>query len=264
MQLRIPNLLLYFGVLFDSHAHLDDEAFADDLDSVLSRAREAGVGRIVTVGTDAESSRRACEIAETHDGVEAAVGSHPHTADQVSSVEELRPLAGRAAAVGETGLDAVRMHADMENQKRLFVEHMKLAKETGLPIIIHCREAHAECRAMLREHLGTPIRGVVHCFSGTAEDARDYLDLGMVLSIAGPVTFPKAGRLRNVARTIPPDRLLVETDSPLLAPQPRRGKRNEPSYVKFTAESLAEVLRVPFDKLAETTCRNAENLFARS
>ncbi|MHC4606293.1 MAG: TatD family hydrolase [Planctomycetota bacterium] len=251
-------------MLFDSHAHLDDDAFSADLEQVLARAKEAGVERILTVGTNLDSSKRACAIAAAHEGVDAAVGIHPHEADSAASIEELRPLLPRAVAVGETGLDYAKGYSDPANQKKLFIEHMALAKETGLPIVLHFREAHRDGRAMLREHLGGPIRGVAHCFSGSAGDARDYLDLGLHISIAGPVTYPNAHRLREVAATIPLDRLLVETDCPYLAPQSRRGKRNEPACVAEIAGRLAEVFRVPIEKLAEKTFCSAQALFARS
>lgn len=251
-------------MLVDTHAHLDDEAFAADLPDVLRRAREAGITRIITVGTDLDSSRKACDLAAAHPGLSAAIGSHPHTADTVSSLEEFRPLLARAVAIGETGLDYAKKFATVENQKRLFIEHMKLVRETGLPIILHCRDAHPDCRALLREHLGTSLRGVVHCFSGDAADARDYLDLGLHLSFAGPVTFPKAQSLREVAAKIPLDRILLETDCPLLAPQRWRGKRNEPAYVVHTAEIVAAQLRLSLEQLAQATTCNAENLFSRS
>lgn len=248
-------------VWVDSHAHLDDPAFAPDLEAVLARAREAGVARLVTIGTSLESSRRALAIAEGHAEVWFAPGIHPHEADNPGPVEELRALAAhpRAVAVGETGLDTVKNYASIPNQRRLFLRHLEIARETDRPVSIHCREAHPDAIAILRAH--APLRGVIHCFSGTHEDAEMYIALGFYLSIAGPVTYPKADGFREVVRQLPLDRLLLETDCPLLAPQARRGKRNEPAYVRYTAEEVARLAGIPLDELGEATSENARRLF---
>jgi TatD DNase family protein len=245
----------------DSHAHLDDRAFAEDLEAVLTRAREGGVGRIVSIGTDLASSRRAREISERHPEVFFSPGIHPHEADHPGPSDELRGLADhpRAVAVGETGLDYVKAYATIPNQKALFLEHLDVAREAGKPVSIHCREAHADTIEMLRKQ--GSLRGVIHCFSGTWEDARAYLELGFYLSIAGPVTYPNAQRLRDVVRQIPLDRLLVETDCPLLTPQKHRGQRNEPAYVRYTGLQIAEVRGMPPEELGEATSRNARDLF---
>lgn len=248
-------------MLVDSHAHLDDPAFAGDLAEVLDRARRNDVGRILTVGTDAESSRRAVEIAERETDVFAAPGIHPHEADRAPSAEPLRGPAAhpKAVAIGETGLDYAKRFAAPENQKRLFLSHLDLALELGKPIVIHCRDAHADAIEILR---GRGIsRGVIHCFSGTAENAREYLAMGFYLSIAGPVTYPSAEKLRETVRSIPLDRLLVETDSPLLAPQAYRGKRNEPAYVRYAAAEVAKVHGCSIEAIAERTTANARSLF---
>lgn len=247
-------------MLFDTHAHLDDPKFTADLPDILARASSSGVTRIMTVGTDAESSRKACDIAARTPGVIACIGSHPHTADTVTSVDALEPLVPQARAIGETGLDYAKGFSTPENQKRLFEAHLDLSRRSGLPVVIHCREAHTDCRAMLRSLLGPVVRGIIHCFSGTADDARDYLDLGLHLSIAGPITYPNAHALRETVRGLPLDRLLLETDCPYLAPQRWRGKRNEPSYVTHTAETIAELLRVPVETVAENTTCNAQTL----
>ncbi len=245
----------------DSHAHLDDAAFAGDFEAVLARARAAGVERIVTIGTSLESSRRARAIAAAHEGVAFAAGIHPHEADRPGPVEELRELLAdrRAVAVGETGLDYVKNYASVPNQKALFVRHLELALETGKPVSIHCREAHADLRAILRAH--APLRGVIHCFSGTAEDVEAYLALGFYLSVAGPVTYPSAGALREAVREIPPENLLVETDCPLLAPQAHRGKRNEPAYVWRVIEEVARVQGRTPEEVGAASARNARRLF---
>ena len=245
----------------DSHAHLDDPAFSGDLHAVLERAAAAGVTRIVSLGTDVESSRRACALSERHETLFFAPGIHPHEADRASGVDELRPLAThpRAVAVGETGLDYVKNYASVPNQKTLFERHLDLAREVDKPVAIHCREAHADTIAILKARM--PLRGVIHCFTGTAEDAEAYLSLGFYLSIAGPVTYPNADRLRSVVRRIPLDRLLLETDCPLLAPQPRRGKRNEPAFVRHTAEEVAGLQGRSPEEIGDATSRNASELF---
>jgi TatD DNase family protein len=251
-------------MLVDSHAHLDDPAFEPDLEAVLDRAREAGVERIVTIGTGLESSRRARAIAEARPNVWFAPGIHPHEADNPGAVDELRPLAAhpRAVAVGETGLDYVKNYSSVPNQKALFEKHLEIAREAGKPVSIHCREAHADAYAILRDH--APLRGVIHCFSGTWADAERYLGLNFYLSIAGPVTYPNAKELREVVRRIPLDRLLIETDCPLLPPQKFRGKRNEPAYVRYAAAEIANAQGVALDELSAATSRNALNLFGLS
>lgn len=248
-------------MLADSHAHLDDPRFAGDLDAVVARAREAGVERILTAGTDPESSRRALQIAERFPEVFFSAGIHPHEADRFSSVDGLRDLLShpRAVAVGETGLDYVKDKAAVENQKQLFVRHLELAGELGKPVVIHCREAFGDLCGILRAYL--PLRGVFHCFSGGPGEIEFGLAYGFYISVAGPVTYPDAERLREVARGIPLDHLLVETDAPYLAPQPRRRGRNEPAFVRHTVEALAELLGVAPGEIAEASARNARDLF---
>lgn len=248
-------------MLVDSHAHLDDRAFGADLEAVIVRARENGVGRIVTIGTDLASSRRAQAIAEAHEDVWFSPGIHPHEADNPGPVDELRPLAAhpRAVAVGETGLDYFKNYASIPNQKALFVRHLEIALEADKPVSIHCRDAHPDAYQILRAH--APLRGVIHCFSGDWPDAEGYLSLNFYLSIAGPVTYPKADRLRDAVRQIPLDRLLVETDCPLLTPQKHRGQRNEPAYVRYMAAEIAHCHGVSLAEVEETTTRNAKRLF---
>lgn len=248
-------------MLVDSHAHLDDPRFADDLEAVVARAREAGVERILTVGADPDSSRRALGIAERFPEVFFAAGIHPHEADRVPSVEGLRELLlhPRAVAVGETGLDYVKGRSSVENQKQLFARHLELAGELGKPLVIHCREAFGDLCGILRAYL--PLRGVFHCFSGGPGEIEFGLAYGFYISVAGPVTYPDAERLREVARCIPLDHLLVETDAPYLAPQLRRRGRNEPAFVRHTVEALAELLGVAAPEIAEVSARNARDLF---
>ncbi len=248
-------------MLVDSHAHLDDRAFEGELEGVFRRARDAGVGRIVTIGTGLDSSRRAQAIAEANEDVWFSPGIHPHEADAPGPVDELKALAAhpRAVAVGETGLDYVKNYASVPNQKALFVRHLEIAQEAGKPVSIHCREAHGDALGILRAH--APLRGVIHCFSGGPGDAEGYLALNFFLSIAGPVTYPNAQSLRDAVARIPLENLLVETDCPLLAPQKRRGKRNEPAYVRYTAEEVARVKDVSVEELEAATAENARRLF---
>jgi len=248
-------------MLVDSHAHLDSEAFAGDLPAVLKRAREAGVERIVTIGTDIDSSRRAQALAEAHPEVWFAPGIHPHDADKPGDVSALRALAShpRAVAVGETGLDFVKNYSSVPNQKELFARHLEIALEADKPVTIHCREAHGDLFPILRAH--APLRGVIHCFSGTWADAERYLGLNFYLSIAGPVTYPSARELRETVQRIPLDCLLVETDCPFLPPQKFRGQRNESSYVRYAAQEIAAIQGLPVEEVMAATSRNACRLF---
>jgi TatD DNase family protein len=253
-------------MLTDSHAHLDDPAFDADRDQLVPRASAAGVTSIITVGTSFEGSRRACDLAERNDGVWASVGCHPHEADRVANdpgFSQLRDLASRphVVAIGETGLDYAKNFSSPDNQKALFRRHLRLAADAHLPVVIHCRDAHEDVRAILKEELPLPIRGVIHCFSGNARDAEAYLEMGFVLSIAGPVTFANAIGLREAVRGVPMERLLVETDCPYLTPVPHRGKRNEPAYVRHTAEAVAALFGVPLATFAEASTRTARELF---
>jgi TatD DNase family protein len=243
----------------DAHAHLDacEEAPA----AVVARAREAGVVRIITIGTGIDSSRAALAIADAHEGVYAAVGIDPHQAATAEArrVSELRDLLShpKAVAVGETGLDSVRLYASPLEQRRVFDAQLDLAAELGLPVVVHSREAAVETADALREFTGNVI---LHCFSSpelmpTALDRRYYV------SFAGNVTYPKAEELRHVAVDVPADRLLVETDAPYLAPQPVRGYPNEPAHLVHTVGVLAEVRGESERALAEATHANAATAF---
>jgi TatD DNase family protein len=258
------------ATLFDTHCHLDDPKFTGEVAAVVERARAAGVAGMVTVGTSAASTRAAVEIAAAHpDSVWAAAGVHPHEADAVHTEEAFAAVASlashpRVVAIGETGLDYYRRHADPANQKRLFSLHLALARETGKALIVHCRDAYDDLYAQLRAEMPAPIRGVMHCYSGPPEMARKFLDLGFCISIAGPVTFPNAAALRETARGVPLDRLVVETDAPYLAPQAFRGRRNEPAYATHAARQLATLQGVDFDRFCEAEGRTARALFGLS
>jgi len=250
-------------MLIDTHAHLDFPDFDPDRREVIARAQDAGVGAIITVGTDAASNAKAVQIAQDEPTVYAALGIHPNECASATDkdFDELKRLAGqkKVVAIGETGLDFYRQRSAASQQEAAFRRHLALARELDLPVIVHCRDAHAECLKVLSE--AAPLRGVMHCFSGDEAMARRCIELGLYISFAGPVTFPNANRLRAVAKAIAADRLVLETDCPFLAPQPRRGKRNEPAYVRHTAETLAQVHGLSFDDIARVTTLNAGRVF---
>jgi TatD DNase family protein len=250
--------------LVDTHAHLDDRQFDDDRAEAIERSFAAGVRRIITVGTDLNSSRAAVALAQQCDSIYAAVGVHPHDAAQVGpdSLQKLLQYAGneRVVAIGEIGLDFYRNLSPHHRQKEVFVAQLELARQADKPVIIHDRDAHAETTAILRQQ-GKSWRGVLHCFSGDREMALAVIQMGFYISFAGPVTFDNARRLQELARELPLERMLIETDCPYLAPQPRRGQRNEPAYVRWVAEKIASLRGIPLERVAEVTTENARQLF---
>lgn len=253
-------------MLFDTHAHLHFPEFADDLPAVLERARAAGVGWMLTIGTSAEGSRAAVALAEREPDVYAAVGIHPHDAAEAdeAAFDELRRLAessGKVVAVGEIGLDFFRNLSPRDVQLEVFRRQLDLARRIGKPILVHCREAHAETLEILRAEGVPAAGGIMHCFSGDAEVARRCLDLGLLISLAGPVTYPNARKLPEVVKLAPEDRLVVETDCPFLPPQPYRGKRNEPAYLPITAARVAELKGLPAEAFGARMAENALTLF---
>ena len=253
--------------LIDTHAHLFYEHFESDLPEVIARARAAGVAAVVAIGTTAESSARCVELAGRFEGVWATAGVHPNEALQARPDGRERVaalLAGpRVVGVGETGLDRHWKDTPFDVQEEWFAWHMELGRATGLPVVIHSRDCEADMLRVLRaaydEH--GPIKGVMHSFVGTAAAAEAYVAMGLYLSFAGMLTYKNAAELRAVASTVPRDRLLVETDSPYLPPVPMRGKRNEPAYVRYTAEALAQAQGASPEELAAVTTRNARALF---
>jgi TatD DNase family protein len=252
-------------MLIDTHAHLDMRDFNDDRESVIERAREAGVEYIITVGTTVESSRDAVLLAERYDCVYAAIGIHPHEVKDVlhPAYEILRHFAkhDKVVAYGEVGLDYYYEHSPRTDQKQKFRDMLREARELDLPIIVHDREAHEDTLRILSEEWSPDLGGVIHCFSGDSAMAQKVIEMGFSISIAGPVTFPKAESLREVVQQVPIEHILIETDAPYLAPQLVRGKRNEPAYVRQTAEAIARIKGLSFDDVARITSYNALQLF---
>ncbi|MBI3464470.1 MAG: TatD family hydrolase [Planctomycetes bacterium] len=252
----------------DTHAHLDDEQLAPDLGAVITRAQEAGVVAIVAVGTTLETSRQAVQLAREHTLVRAAVGMHPNYLGQASPADwsAVAELAREpeVVAIGETGLGRFRTDSPFDLQVDYFERHLAVARERKLPIVIHCRDAEEDVLRCLTAAAGTGrVSGVMHSFSGQAATAARCVELGLCISFAGQLTFKnrKFDALREVAKLVPLDRLLVETDSPYLAPEPHRGERNEPAHVRFTAERLAELRVMDPAALATATTANARRLF---
>lgn len=254
--------------LFDTHAHLFDERFHADLPKVLERAVAAGLERIVCLGIDRESSRESVRIARQYPTVAAAVGIQPnHVAEakpgdweEVVKLAETEPS---VVAIGETGLDRYWDRTPFSQQEEAFVRHIALARRLGKPFVIHCREAEADVVRVVRAETAAhgPVRAVMHSFSGDMLTALSCLEMGLFISFAGMVTYPNAQSLRDIAREVPLDRLLVETDCPYLAPQPVRGKRNEPAFVAHTVAVLAQVKGVTMAEIEERTTRNAKAFF---
>ncbi|MCL5025171.1 MAG: TatD family hydrolase [Chloroflexi bacterium] len=252
--------------LVDTHAHLTAAEFDDDQEAVIERARQAGVERIVVVGFDLPTSRQAVALAEQHRGLGAAIGIHPNDAQHLGAEEKtaLAKLAANPAvvAIGETGLDFYRQRAPREKQLEAFRWHLDLASERGLPVIVHDRDAHDDTLSALKEHAaGRRIRGVMHCFSGSEAFLEEVLALGMYISLGGPLTYPNARGPVEIARRVPLEALLLETDCPWLTPAPHRGKRNEPAYVQLVARRVAEVRGQPEAEVAAATSANARALF---
>jgi TatD DNase family protein len=253
--------------LIDSHAHIQGAEFAGEAAAVVGRACEAGVEKIIVVGGagNLSSNEAAVSLAESYPGLYATVGIHPHDAKEVSEEDlaHLKELTQepKVVAIGETGLDFYYNHSPRELQIEIFRRFIRMARETGLPIVVHDRDAHREIADMLQQEGGGNLHGVIHCFTGDYEAARKFLDLGFYLSFSGIVTFKNAELLRDVARRVPLDRILVETDSPYLAPVPYRGKRNEPAFVRFVAEAVAGVKGTPLEEVAQATSDNAGRLF---
>ncbi|MDO5436511.1 MAG: TatD family hydrolase [Clostridia bacterium] len=251
--------------LFDSHCHVDEEKFDEDRDDVLARMKENGITRYAVIGSDMATSEHAVEFARTHDGAVAAVGIHPHEAKgfRPEDTDRIRGwiLDGQAAAIGEIGLDYYYDLSPRETQIEVCRLQMELAYDLGAPVAYHIRDAHQDMIDIMKDMKRYLTPGIIHCFSGSAEIAREYLKLGYHISFAGPLTFKKAPNLCRAAAEIPEDRLLIETDSPYLAPEPMRGRRNEPANVRFVARKLAEIRGETTEQVAAYTFENACRLY---
>jgi TatD DNase family protein len=249
--------------LVDTHCHLDMKEFDPDREEVIARARDAGFEALITVGSDLAGTVRSMELSELYDFVFAAIGIHPHDSkdftEEISSRLKEWSTGKKVVAIGETGLDYHYDHSPRELQRAVFRRHLELAGQKGLPVIIHSREAEKDTMEILKESGITS--GVLHCFSGDRDMAEQAMSMGLFISLAGPVTFKKSLRLREIAGVIPDDYLLVETDAPYLAPEPFRGRRNEPSYMQNTVKLLAELRGVSYEDLARITTLNAKRLF---
>lgn len=253
-------------MLIDTHAHLDEQSFETDLADVLARAQQQGVEIIFTIGVTAASSVAALDLAKVHPQLRAVVGIQPNYVS-TAAPDDFDLVAGLASdphvvAVGETGLDRYWDSAPIELQQDYFHRHIELSRRVNKPFIVHCREADADVVALLQEEAKQgPLAGVMHSFCGSAETAARCLELGLYLSFAGMLTFKSNQQLRDVAKQVPLNRLLVETDSPYLAPVPMRGKRNEPAYVAHTAKCLGEIHELSLEEIGQITSENARRLF---
>jgi len=252
--------------LIDTHCHLTFDDLAQDIDGVLARSRAAGVTEWITVGTDQQENRKAIEFAERFANMYAAVGIHPHDAKTVTTqmLAELKKIAQhkKVVAIGETGLDYHYDLSPRQQQKDVFAEHLKIAGELGLPVIIHCREAFDDTMQILNEHRSTVEKVVFHCFSGSAEQAKIVLDKSFYISFTGVVTFKNARIKQEAARIVPLDRLMLETDSPYMSPEPmRRQKINEPALMIHTARFLAELKQMDLEDFAQAVATTSKAFF---
>lgn len=252
--------------LIDTHCHLDEEAFSTDMREVIERAVAKDVGTLFTIGITAASCQRAVEIAAEYEFVKAIIGVQPNYVSQLKDGDWEKIVAlmqhPEVVGIGETGLDKYWDYAPLDLQREYFDRHLVLSRELDLPFVVHCREAEPEIVEQLRAYAGADqLRGVMHSFCGNEETLQACLDLGMHMSFSGMLTYKKNDDLRFVAKQVPLDRLLIETDAPYLAPVPNRGKRNEPAFVRHTCAVLAEIHNMTTEEMAEITTRNARELF---
>ncbi|MFY9214005.1 MAG: TatD family hydrolase [Tissierellaceae bacterium] len=252
-------------MFIDSHVHLDDKRFDEDRDILIKSLRDNDVELVVNIGADLETSINSVELANKYNNVFATIGVHPHSAIEVTeeTLDKFREMAKneKVVAIGEIGLDFYYDNSPRDDQRKWFKEQLKLAKELDLPVVIHSREATQETYDTIKEAQDGSLRGVLHCFSGSKEVAMEYIKLDFYISLAGPVTFKNARVAKEVAAAVPLDKLLIETDCPYLAPEPNRGKRNEPKFVRYVAEKIAEIKNIPVEEVARQTRTNAKELF---
>jgi len=252
-------------MLIDSHAHLDDKRFDDDRNEIIKNLENNGVELVINPGADIPSSIKSLSLAEEYVNIYAAVGVHPHEVQSMdhNSIETLRSLAknNKVVAIGEIGLDYYYDFSPRDLQKKWFREQIRLAKELNLPIIVHDRDAHEDIYNIIKEELDGKLTGVLHCYSGNIQMAREYIKMGFYLSFGGPVTFKNAKTPKEVVKEVPLSSLLIETDSPYLTPEPHRGKRNEPLYVRHVATTIAYLKEISYEEVIKRTGENTKKLF---
>ena len=251
--------------LVDTHAHLDFPRFKKDRSQVIERAFQNEIEYIVNIGADLKSSENSIKLANKYENIYAVVGIHPHDADDadLDAFKKLRELAvkDKVVAIGETGLDFHYDNSPREKQKQAFRAQLRLASELNLPVVIHARDADEDAIKILKEEGIENIGGIMHCFASDVKMAKEALDLGLYLAFGGLITFSNLDNLRRVVKNVPMDKMLIETDAPYLTPDPYRGKRNEPLYVKYVAEKIAEIKDLSLEEVAEITTRNAERIY---
>ncbi len=249
----------------DSHAHLDDRRFDEDREQLIKSLYDKDVEIVLNPGADLQTSKKALSIAEKYSFIYAAVGCHPHDTkfmnDDTMNIFKEMAKNDKVIAIGEIGLDYYYDNSDRDTQKKWFREQIRLARDLNLPYIVHDRDAHEDILRIMKEEHYDGARGILHCYSGSVELSKEFMKLGFYISLAGPVTFEKARVPKLVAKETPFDRLLIETDSPYLTPHPYRGKRNEPKYVRYVAEEIANIRNISVDEVAEKTKENFKRLF---
>lgn len=252
-------------MFFDTHAHLDDPQFKEDQEQVIARAREAGLELIVNVGYNVASAKRTVQLIRKYEFIYGTVGMHPHDAKDLdgAALQELKKLAAESkiVGVGEIGLDYYWNHSPRDVQQRVFRRMLDFAREVKLPVVVHDREAHEDIFRILKEEKAHQVGGIMHCYSGSWPLAKEAISMGFFISIAGPVTFHNARKTLEVVKEIPLEHLLIETDSPYLAPVPFRGKRNEPAYVVKVAETIAHIKGLPVEEVGRITAENGRRAF---
>lgn len=252
-------------MFFDSHAHLDDDKYSDDREEVISLLESQGTSLVMNVASDMVTSHQSIELAEKYPFIYASVGVHPCSTGEMTEadIETLKELSKheKVKAIGEIGLDYYWDNPDREIQKKWFRSQMQLAMELDMPFIIHDRDAHEDCINILKEFNIKKTGGVMHCFSGSAEMARQIISMGMMIALGGAITFKNAAKTVKVAQEIPLEHIIIETDSPYITPEPFRGKRNTPGYVKFVAQKIAEIKGIDVDAVAKITMSNTKRLY---
>lgn len=264
--MKIINIDIIIGddnMLIDSHAHLHDRKFDRDRDRLIKNLRKNGIEKVITIGTSFYASIAAVAVAEKYENIYATVGVNCGGVDEYPTIDRLEPFikSKKVIAIGEIGLDYHHYPDEKEIQKKCFIKQIKLANEVNLPIVVHDRKANYDTFNIIKKESNNNLRGVMHCYSGDLELAKEYVKLGFYISIAGPVTYRSAKKLKEVAKGIPLDNLFIETDAPYLPPGPIGRKRNEPKYVRYVASMIAKLKGVPFELVAQKTTNNVKKLF---